>query len=173
MQVGVGVLFLLLTIAWTGVLWWVATRSGQAVPYERVSAAVSRIRRWGAPLVVALLATAFLVSLLFLPYAGSRAQRLGAPAVTVDVTGRMWAWELSRTTLPREQVVEFRVTALDVNHGFGIYAPDGRIVTQVQAMPGYTNRLLFRFDQPGVYTIRCLEFCATGHHLMQAQFTVQ
>ena len=24
MQVGVGVLFLLLTIAWTGVLWWVA-----------------------------------------------------------------------------------------------------------------------------------------------------
>ena len=128
MQVGVGVLFLLLTIAWTGVLWWVATRSGQAVPYERVSAAVSRIRRWGAPLVVALLAIAFLVSLLFLPYAGSRAQRLGEPAVTVDVTGRMWAWELSRTTLPRGQVVEFRVTALDVNHGFGIDAPDGRIV---------------------------------------------
>ncbi len=32
MQVGVGVLFLLLTIAGTGVLWWVATRSGQAVP---------------------------------------------------------------------------------------------------------------------------------------------
>jgi hypothetical protein len=49
MQVGVGVLFLLLTIAWTGVLWWVATRSGQAVPYERVSAVISRIRRWGAP----------------------------------------------------------------------------------------------------------------------------
>jgi hypothetical protein len=73
MQVGVGVLFLLLTIAWTGVLWWVATRSGQAVPYERVSAVISRIRRWGAPLVVALLAIAFLVSLLFLPYAGSRA----------------------------------------------------------------------------------------------------
>jgi len=40
-------------------------------------------------------------------------------------------------------------------------------------MPGYTNRLLFRFDQAGVYTIRCLEFCATGHHLMQAQFTLQ
>ena len=173
MQVGIGVLFLLLTIAWTGVLWWVATRSGQAVPYERVAAVVSRIRRAGAPLVVALLVIVFLVSLLFLPYAGSRAQRLGEPAVTVDVTGRMWAWELSRTTIPRGPVVEFRVTALHVNHGFGIYAPDGRIVMQVQAMPGYTNRLLFRFDQPGVYTIRCLEFCATGHHLMQAQFTVQ
>ena len=98
------------------------------MPCERVSAVISRIRRWGAPLVVALLAIAFLVSLLFLPYAGSRAQRLGEPAVTVDVTGRMWAWELSRTTLPRGQVVEFRVTMMDVNHGFGIDAPDGRIV---------------------------------------------
>ncbi|GBD19319.1 Cytochrome c oxidase subunit 2 [bacterium HR27] len=173
MQVGVGVAFLLLTIAWTVILWWVATRASLAIPYERVTVVVGRIRRLGTLVVVVILGIAFVFSLWFLPYPSSRAARLGDPAVTVDVTGRMWAWQLSQTTIPRGQTVEFVVRSLDVNHGFGIFAPDGRIVTQVQAMPRYTNRLLYRFEEPGVYTIRCLEFCATGHHLMIAQFTVE
>lgn len=171
-QVGVGVVFFVFVLVWTAALWWVARRASQPVEYERVSAVVSRLRRQGTLLVVALLALVFVASLFFLPYPASRASRLGAPNVTVEVTGRMWAWELSRTTVPRGQTVEFVVRALDVNHGFGIYAPDGRIVTQVQAMPGYVNRLLYRFDEPGTYTIRCLEFCATGHHVMVTQFTV-
>ncbi|MCX2727742.1 cytochrome c oxidase subunit II [Thermomicrobium sp. 4228-Ro] len=173
MQSGAAMLFLLVTVLWTAVLWWVAARAGAAAPYERVSPVIGRIRRLGTPAVVVVLGIAFVVSLAFLPYASSRAARLGEPTVHVEVTGRMWAWELSQTRIPRGQVVEFRVTAADVNHGFGVFSPDGRLVTQVQAMPGYTNRLLYRFDEPGVYTIRCLEFCATGHHLMQAQFTVE
>lgn len=173
MQVGVGVVFFIFVVLWTGALWWIATRAALTAPYERVSAVVSRLRRWGALIVVVVLGAAFILSLPFLPYPTSRAARLGSPQVTVEVTGRMWAWELSQKTIPRGQTVEFVVRALDVNHGFGIYAPDGRIVTQVQAMPGYTNRLLYRFDEPGTYTIRCLEFCATGHHLMVAEFTVE
>ncbi len=173
MLVGVGVVFFVFLLLWTAILWWVATRAGVLVPYEGISAVVTRLRRWGTLLIVVVLALAFLLSLPFLPYPSSRATRLGPPQVTVEVTGRMWAWELSQKTIPRGQTVEFVVRAVDVNHGFGIYAPDGRIVTQVQAMPGYTNRLLYRFDEPGTYTIRCLEFCATGHHLMVAEFTVQ
>ncbi len=173
MQVAVGVVFFVFLLFWTAVLWWVAVRAGVAAPYDRISATLSRLRRRGTLLVVVVLALAFVLSLPYLPYPSSRAARLGSPQVTVEVTGRMWAWELSQKTIPRGQTVEFLVRALDVNHGLGIYAPDGRIVTQVQAMPGYTNRLLYRFDEPGTYTIRCLEFCATGHHLMVAEFTVQ
>jgi len=69
--------------------------------------------------------------------------------------------------------VEFRVTSLDVNHGFGLYGPRRQIVAQTQAMPGYVNRLRVRLDEPGVYPVLCLEYCAAGHHLMRSQLTVR
>jgi cytochrome c oxidase subunit 2 len=40
-------------------------------------------------------------------------------------------------------------------------------------MPGYTNRLQVRFDQPGKYEILCLEYCGVAHHVMAATITVQ
>lgn len=75
-------------------------------------------------------------------------------AQTVDVVGGMWYWQLSSNTLKAGSDVEFRVTSADVNHGFAIYSPDGRILTQTQAMPGYTNKLIYTFTQPGTYTIQ-------------------
>jgi len=172
-QIWVGVVLFAFALVWLAVLWWVAAQASREVPYEGVSQVVSRVRRLGVPIVALVLAVAFLVSLPFLPFPSARSARLGSPATSVEVTGRMWAWELSQTRIPLGQTVEFVVTAVDVNHGFGIYDPSGRLVTQVQAMPGYTNRLLFRFDEPGTYTIRCLEFCATGHHLMVTEFVVE
>ncbi len=74
--------------------------------------------------------------------------------------------------LPHGRVVRFEVTSADVNHDFGIYDPHGEIVGQVQAMPGFTNVLVMRFDQPGSYTIRCLELCGQYHHLMVRGFEV-
>lgn len=71
------------------------------------------------------------------------------------------------------RTVEFRVTSSDVNHGFGIYNAAGTLLTQVQAMPGYTNRLLYTFHQPGLYSILCLEYCGVGHQVMVSQFKVE
>lgn len=90
----------------------------------------------------------------------------------VDVVGRQWSWQITPSTLRAGSPVEFRVTSADVNHGFAIYAPDGRIVTQTQAMPGYTNKLLFTFGQPGTYTVQCLEYCGLGHAPMHALIQV-
>lgn len=81
----------------------------------------------------------------------------------VAVVGRQWSWQFTPATVQAGSVVEFRVTSDDVNHDFAIYAPDGRIVTQTQAMPGYTNKLLYTFAQPGTYTVRCLEYCGLMH----------
>ena len=75
--------------------------------------------------------------------------------------------------VPVGALVEFRVTSLDVNHGFSIYDPDGLLLGQVQAMPGYVNRLRFRFSKPGTYTTLCLEYCGNSHHTMKGAFTVQ
>ena len=68
--------------------------------------------------------------------------------------------------------MQFNVTSLDVNHGFAIYDPNDRIVTQAQAMPGFTNRLLYTFKEPGKYRVMCLEYCGLAHHAMVAEFEV-
>lgn len=75
--------------------------------------------------------------------------------------------------VPAGALVEFRVTSLDTTHGFGIYGPDGNVVTQTQAMPGYTNRLRIQFHKPGHYNVLCLEYCGVAHHLMRTSFKVK
>ncbi|NUM88007.1 MAG: hypothetical protein HUU37_02275, partial [Bdellovibrionales bacterium] len=69
--------------------------------------------------------------------------------------------------ISRGSLVEFRVTSLDATHGFAIYNPKGAIFAQTQAMPGYTNRLRVRFDEPGKYPVLCLEYCGAAHHMMK------
>lgn len=90
----------------------------------------------------------------------------------VDVVGHQWTWDVSKTQLELGVPVEFRVTASDVNHGFAIYAPDGRIVIQTQAMPGFTNKILYTFHKPGKYKIMCLEYCGVAHTAMTEEFEV-
>ena len=75
--------------------------------------------------------------------------------------------------IPAGTLVEFRVTGLDVTHGFGIYGPRHELVAQTQAMPGYFNRLLVQLPEAGSYKVLCLEYCAAGHHVMQTNLTVK
>lgn len=72
-----------------------------------------------------------------------------------------------------DELVEFRVTSLDVNHAFAIYDADAELIAQTQAMPGYVNNLRWKFDAPGVYNILCLEFCGAGHQVMRTKITVK
>jgi cytochrome c oxidase subunit 2 len=112
-----------------------------------------------------------------------------APDRVVHAVGKQYAWSLTdgpgptltawdrefspTVTVPAQTMVEFRVTTLDVNHGFSLYAPDGHLVAQTQAMPGYMNRLRVTFDQPGTYTVLCLEFCGMSHHRMRGVVEVK
>jgi cytochrome c oxidase subunit 2 len=95
-----------------------------------------------------------------------------AGAQVVHVTAHQWRWEIAPDKVAAGTPVEFRVTSADVNHGFAIYGPDERIVTQTQAMPGFTNRLVYTFTTPGTYRILCLEYCGLAHHGMQAEVHV-
>lgn len=103
------------------------------------------------------------------------------PAKVVYVVAAQYSFNLSLTeqpsyddmVLPAGQMVEFRVRSRDVNHGFGVYNDRYELVTQVQAMPGYVNRLRWVFGDPGTYHILCLEFCGMSHHRMSSSFTVQ
>lgn len=93
------------------------------------------------------------------------------PIVSAADVGRVP--RLQQVALDAGATVEFRVTSLDVTHGFGLYGPRRQIVAQTQAMPGYVNRLRVRLNEPGQYPVLCLEYCAAGHHHMRNSLTVR
>lgn len=102
-----------------------------------------------------------------LPY-GDRAEN----AKQIDVIGKQWYWQISDTTAKVNQPVEFNVGSGDVNHGLGIYDKNLRLLTQVQAMPDYTNKLSYTFKEAGEYQLMCMEYCGLVHHSMISIFTV-
>jgi cytochrome c oxidase subunit 2 len=132
-----------------------------------------------------ILLTFLVLTLPRLPYPAEA----GTPGRIVLAVGKQYAWSLTEGTsptlanwdtafspvaaVPMGTLVEFRVTTLDVNHGFSLYAPDGSLVAQTQAMPGYVNRLRVVLDKPGKYTVLCLEFCGMAHHRMRGVVEVQ
>lgn len=69
-------------------------------------------------------------------------------------------------SLPVNKRIEFIVTSSDVNHDFAIYNDQGVCLGQVQAMPGYKNRLQYEFTKKGDYSILCLEYCGLAHAFM-------
>jgi cytochrome c oxidase subunit 2 len=68
-------------------------------------------------------------------------------------------------TLPSEKLVinvndkaMFNVTSKDLTYGFGLFRSDNSMVFQMQVIPGHLNDILWKFDKPGVYTIRSTEY---------------
>lgn len=96
----------------------------------------------------------------------------GASTQTVNVTGHQWYWEFEPKTVKAGSPVIFNVHAGDVNHGMGVYNSEQRLLFQVQAMPGYVNRVEYTFDKPGTYQILCMEFCGIAHHVMLTDLIV-
>jgi cytochrome c oxidase subunit 2 len=148
----------------------VIAKSGKPADSMQVQEKAYAIRRWWFLALVALGVGVTWASLAPFPIPLQNAQLQSAQIV--DAVGRQWAWELSRNRFTAGIPVEFHVTSADVNHGFAIYGPDERIVTQTQAMPGFTNRLVHTFVQPGKYRVLCLEYCGLAHHGMLAEFEV-
>jgi cytochrome c oxidase subunit 2 len=146
---------------------------------------VGRLRLVFYVSVVSILLTFLAISLPHLPYP----VEARAPDRVVQAVGKQYEWSLSEdkaptldtwtaesspvVSVPAGVMVEFRVTTLDVNHGFSLYAADGHLVAQTQGMPGYVNRLRVVFDQPGTYTVLCLEFCGMSHHRMRGVVEVR
>jgi cytochrome c oxidase subunit 2 len=156
-------------------------RQSRTVDY----ATTNRFRLLFFAALSAILLTFLAATLRRLPYAAEAS----APDQVVHAVGKQYEWSLTEAvgptletwtrdfsptvTVPVGTPIEFRVTTLDVNHGFSLYAPDGRLVTQTQAMPGYVNRLRVTFDEPGTYTVLCLEFCGLSHHRMRGVVEVR
>ena len=137
-------------------------------------------RHWTVAILVILVI--FSISTLGLfpyPYAHSNV----TPSMTVDVQAQQFTWCLSSAPnwgtncqspypIPAGNTVLFKVESKDVTHGFGVYDASGRLLFQVQVMPGFTNSILYQFTTPGTYYVRCMEFCGYGHYLMITSLNV-
>jgi cytochrome c oxidase subunit II len=166
-QFAAGLTFLAGTVVLALVLLWVAVRSrGAPASVDEVTPPAYRIRRgWFVALLI-LAAVALVLTLPRMPYASVRLGDGAGKPVAVRLHAAQWFWEMTPDSVPMGREVRIRVTSEDVNHGFAIYDPSDVIVGQVQAMPGFTNELVIRFDEPGSYLIRCLEYCGLNHHGM-------
>lgn len=165
--------FVALGTVWTVVWAVVLVRSRPGPDFETIEPAENRLRLRLLVIFSIILAVAVVGFLHAYPYAGFRARALGAPADTVQVMAMQWGWTVTPNAAPHGVPIEFVVRSKDVNHDFAVYDAGGRLVAQVQAMPGYANRLIYRFDTSGTYTVRCLEYCGIFHHIMLTTFTVR
>jgi len=71
------------------------------------------------------------------------------------------------------EFVEFVTTSKDVTYGFGAFRPDGPMVFQMQVIPGYENKLVWKFDTPGTYDVRSTEYSGPRHPEMYIKDAIQ
>ena len=59
-----------------------------------------------------------------------------------------------------------------MNHSFAVYTAAGKLLFQVQVMPGRTQNYVYTFKKPGLYRVLCLEYCGVDHDAMQSDLRV-
>jgi cytochrome c oxidase subunit 2 len=162
-----------LGVVWTAAWAIVLVRSRPGPGFDVIEPVENRLRLRLLIIFGGIGLVLFALTLHAYPYLRFRERALGAPRETISVLGVQWGWSLSRNTVPARVPVEFVVRSKDVNHDFAIYDPGGVLLVQVQAMPGYANRLIYRFERPGTYMVRCLEYCGIFHHIMFTTLVVR
>jgi cytochrome c oxidase subunit 2 len=122
----------------------------------------------------------FLLTLAFFVYAANLYLNLGrAPAdsLVIDVVAKQWMWkfehpggqrEIDDLHVPVGRDVRLSMTSQDVIHSF--FVPALRIKQDV--LPGRYTSLWFNANRPGVYDLRCSQFCGMDHSLMVGRIYV-
>lgn len=82
---------------------------------------------------------------------------------------RAWAFEPTEIRVPVGSTVTFRLTSVDVIHGFKI--PQTAVNRMV--VPGQISVVTHRFDEPGTFPYYCHEYCGSGHHIMSGGIIVE
>ena len=164
------IIFLLATTALAAVFTvWVAmsTRKQRVQSDAETHKLRETEKAWFVIVIVALVAMIF-ATIFFTPYGRSA----GSNGQVVKIEGVQFAWILPTTPIKAGTPVEFDLTSKDVNHSFAVYTKGGKLLFQVQVMPGYTQKYVYTFKQAGTYDVLCLEYCGVDHAKMRAQLTV-
>lgn len=122
----------------------------------------------------------FILTLVFLVWATALffdLRRPPAGAMTINVVAKQWMWkyqhgegarEINDLHVPVDRPVKLVMISQDVIHS--LYVPALRIKQDV--LPGRYTMMWFTADRPGVYPLRCAEFCGTDHSVMGGRLIV-
>lgn len=81
----------------------------------------------------------------------------------ISISNYQFTLPMEGITIKVGEPVKFIVTSSDVTYGFGVFYKTGRMLFQMQVLPGYENEITWIFDEPGVYTIRSTEYSGPRH----------
>ena len=93
------------------------------------------------------------------------------PALTIEVIGRNWWWEVrypngavtaNEIHIPVGRQVEVKLSTADVIHSFWV----PQLNVKQDQVPGMDNRISLQADQPGRYRGQCAEYCGLQHARM-------
>jgi cytochrome c oxidase subunit II len=169
-------------------LWWVMFGLGAAVFVAVMALALLAVLRGrrseGAPDRPPLGTNAFIwtggvvlpaIILIYLLIASLRTTvdlRPPAGAVTVEVIGHKWWWEVrypdlgivtaNEIRIPAGEPVLLRVASADVIHSFWVPRLHGKI----DMLPEVVNAFWIQADEPGTFRGQCAEFCGLQHARM-------
>lgn len=90
-------------------------------------------------------------------------------SVQVTMAALMFAFMPAEVRVPAGRPVHFRITSMDVTHGFEVAGTNANTMV----MPGYISAFTMTFDRPGEHLVVCNEYCGNGHHAMQAKVIVE
>jgi cytochrome c oxidase subunit 2 len=151
-----------------------ATRSSEPMPDDEVT------HRRQTQTVAAAIAVTAVILFVFFIYSLTTGRALASlpakSALTIQVTGRQWWWDVEYVdTVPSRRVVtanEIHVpvgvpvqiigTAHDVIHSFWVPNLHGK----KDLIPGHTTAMWFQADTAGLYRGQCAEFCGLQHAKM-------
>jgi cytochrome c oxidase subunit 2 len=102
------------------------------------------------------------------------------PALELKVTAHQWWWKVdyldslasnqfsvaNEIHVPVGELVQVELESNDVIHSFWV----PKLFGKLDAIPGHTNRFVFRADRAGTYWGECAEYCGRAHAHMR--FTV-
>lgn len=96
------------------------------------------------------------------PFDTPGVRQVGADHYEAVVVARAWGFTPAEIRVPAGARVTFRVTSLDVIHGFLV---EGTRIN-LMVLPGQISELSYTFDEPGEHLVICHEYCGVGHHGM-------
>jgi len=157
-----GALFLLL-LAWMG-----RGREGFPVIGKREKLESRAVVLFGIVIPVVVLVGVFAFANLVV-LKDTDAPKASSTALTVEVTGHQWFWEVrypgtravtaNEIHIPARTRVNLVAKTDDVIHS--IWIP--RLNRKIDTIPGHPNRILLYADEPGRYRGQCAEFCGLQH----------
>ena len=89
--------------------------------------------------------------------------------VQVTMVALMFTFMPAEVRVPAGRPVHFRITSMDVTHGFAVAGTNANTMV----VPGYVSAFTTTFERPGEFLIVCNEYCGNGHHAMQAKVIVE